>query len=88
MEKHVEGAPGPDGLHQSIRQPFRRFMAAVKASAPDFRPYPSFAKASFDGAILPYPGFVVKDEKIVYLDEVKELANVYATCHLHSGCAH
>ena len=77
VEKHLEGAPGRDGLHQSIRQSFHEFTAAIRASAPDFRPYPSSAKASFNGAIiLPYPDVTVNSDRIIYLDEVKELANV------------
>jgi len=77
VEKHLEGAPGKDGLHQSIRQPFHKFTTAIRASAPDFRPYPSSSKAYFlNVAIRPYEGFVVKDDKIIYLDEVKELASM------------
>ena len=38
--KHLEGAPGRDGLHQSIRGPLSVFTAAIRTSAPDFRPYP------------------------------------------------
>lgn len=77
VEKHLEGAPGKDGLHQSIRQPFREFTAAIRASAPDFRPYPSSARSSFDSTIvLPYPNAAVNNDRIIYLDEVKELANM------------
>jgi hypothetical protein len=77
VEKHLEGAPGKDGLHQSIRQPLRAFTTAIRASAPDFRPYLASAKNSFSNvAIHPYENFVVNDDKIIYLDEVKELANM------------
>ncbi|KAF9650942.1 hypothetical protein BDM02DRAFT_1001795 [Thelephora ganbajun] len=88
VEKHLEGAPGRDGLHQSIRQSFREFTAAIRASAPDFRPYPSSVQNSFNGtgAILPYPDFVVKEDKIIYLDEVKDLANVTRSRELPDHC--
>ena len=77
VEKHLEGAPGKDGLHQSIRQPLRAFTTAIRVSAPDFRPYPASAKNSFSNvAIQPYENFVVNDDKIIYLDEVKGLANM------------
>ena len=77
VERHLEGTPGKDGLHQTIRQPFDEFKAAIRASAPDFRPYPSSAKHSYlSGAILPYPNVAVDDSKVIYLEEVKELANV------------
>jgi hypothetical protein len=88
VEKHLEGAPGRDGLHQSIRQSFSEFTAAIRASAPDFRPYPpltevpaptsrSSAKVSISNAIiLPYPNVAVNNDRIIYLDEVKELANM------------
>lgn len=76
VEKHLEGAPGRDGLHQSIRQPFCEFTTAIRASAPDFRPYPSTIKNCPSGGILPYPDSVVKEDKVIYLDEVRELANL------------
>lgn len=77
VEKHLEGAPGRDGLHQSIRQSFHEFTTAIRASAPDFRPYPASAKASFSGDfILPYPDITVNNNQIIYLDEVKELASM------------
>jgi len=76
VEKHLEGAPGKDGLHQSIRKPFREFTAAIRASAPDFRPYRSSSKACSHGIILPYPNAAVDNKRIIYLDAVKELANV------------
>lgn len=78
VEKHLEGAPGKNGLHQSIRQPFCEFTTAIRASAPDFRPYLSSAKNSFSNeAIRPYENFVVKDDRIIYLDEVKEFASMW-----------
>lgn len=76
VEKHLEGAPGKNGLHQSIRQPFREFAAAIKSSAPDFRPHPaSTSRSTCSCSILPYED-VVNNNKAIYLDEVKELANV------------
>lgn len=76
LEKHLEGTPGRNGLHQSIRQPFLEFVTAIRAAAPDFRPYSSSLKSAYSGAILPYPKFTVNNNKVRYLDEVKELANV------------
>ena len=78
VERHLEGAPGRDGLHQAIRQPFSEFAAAIRASVPDFRPYPSSAAKTSPGGsiILPYPNVAMKDSRIIYLDEVKELANM------------
>jgi len=75
VEKYLEGTPGKDGLHQSIRQPFREFTAAIRASAPDFRPYSSSSKSCSHGIILPYPDAAVDRNQIIYLDKVKELAN-------------
>ena len=77
VEKHLEGAPGKDGLHQSIRQPFVEFKAAIRASAPDFRPYPSSTEASYfyTVPILPYPDTTVNENQVIYLDNVKELAD-------------
>jgi len=81
--KHVEGTPGRDGLHQSIRKSFVDFTAAIRASAPDFRPYSSPAKAPcrhktpcIGKIILPYPNVAVDDNHIIYLEEVKELADM------------
>jgi hypothetical protein len=77
VEKHLEGTPGKDGLHQSIRRSFREFTVVIRVSAPDFRPYPSSAKASYQsGIILPYPNVTVNNNPVIYLDEVKEVANV------------
>ena len=77
VEKHLEGAPGKDGLHQSIRQPLREFTVAIRASAPDFRPYSSSSQISFgDAIILPYPNVSVNNSGRIYLDEVKELASM------------
>ena len=77
VERHLEGAPGRDGLHQSIRQPFHEFTAAIRASTPDFRPYTSSSKGSFNsGLILPYPNVAVNSDRAMYLDEVKELADM------------
>lgn len=75
--KHLEGAPGKDGLHQSIRQSFREFAMTIKASAPDFRPFTSSVHSSSSGTILPYPDVTVNNEKVkaIYLNEVKDLAN-------------
>ena len=77
VEKHLEGAPGKDGLHQSIRQPFVEFKAAIRASAPDFRPYPSSNKTSCycTVPVLPYPDTAVNKNQVIYLDNVKELAD-------------
>jgi len=98
--KHLEGAPGRDGLHQSIRGPLSVFTAAIRTSAPDFRPYPpprqipprcpfrrslphsvlatrvAFHKCSSSGTVLPYLNVAVKTDRAIYLDEVKELANM------------
>ena len=78
VEKHLEGAPGKDGLHQSIRQPFVEFKAAIRASAPDFRPYPSSNKTSCycTVPVLPYPDTAVNKNQVIYLDLVKELADM------------
>jgi hypothetical protein len=76
VEKHLEGTPGRDGLHQSIRQSFHEFTVAIRASAPDFRPYSSSAKASNSSVILPYPKVAMNNNRIIYLDEVKELADM------------
>ena len=75
VQKHLEGAPGRDGLHQSTRESFSEFVVAIRTSAPDFRPCLSSAKRSCD-AIMPYPGAKVEKDQIIYLDEVKELANM------------
>ena len=77
VEKHLEGAPGKDGLHQSIRQPFVEFKATIRASAPDFRPYPSSDKTSCycTVPVLPYPDTAVNKNQVIYLDNVKELAD-------------
>ena len=77
MKKHFEGALGSDGLHQPIRQPFYEFTAAIRVSVPDFRPYFSSSKGSFNSAlILPYPNVAVNSDRVIYLDEVKELAEM------------
>ena len=78
VEKHLEGAPGKDGLHQSIRQPFVEFKAAIRASAPDFRPYPSSNKTPCycTVPVLPYPDTAVNKNQVIYLDLVKELADM------------
>ena len=79
VEKHLEGTPGKDGLHQSIRRSFCEFTAAIRASAPDLRPYPSSLKGSFGGPILPYPNAAISSSQVIYLDEVKEFANMWVT---------
>ena len=78
VERHLEGAPGKDGLHQTIRQPFSEFAAAIRASVPDFRPYPSSVAKTFPSGsiILPYPNVAINNSRAIYLDEVKELANM------------
>ena len=76
VEKHLEGAPGRDGLHQSIRESFRVFTTAVRASAPDFRPYPSSATCSSNRTVLPYHKVEGNNRTAIYLDEVKELASM------------
>lgn len=76
VEKHLEGAPGRDGLHQSIREPFRVFTTAIRASAPDFRPYLSSATCPSNRTVLPYPKVGRNNDQAIYLDEVKELASV------------
>ena len=78
VEKHLEGASGKNGLHQSIRQPFSEFRTAIRAAAPDFRPHTSSGFCTGD-AILPYPNCKVDNDKVIHLDEVKELANMYVT---------
>jgi hypothetical protein len=78
VERHLEGAPGRDGLHQNIRQASGQFVAAIRASAPDFRPYPSSAAKTFPSGsnILPYLDVVSENNRIIYLDEVKDLMNM------------
>ena len=74
VEKYLEGSPGKDGLHQSIRQSFRDFTAAIRASAPDFRPCSANAFCE-NKIILPYPNVTVNNNQIIYLEELKELAD-------------
>lgn len=76
VEKHLEGTPGKDGLHQSIRKSFRKFTVAVRASAPDFRPYSPPSKASCDCPIMPYPNVAANNKQAIYLDEVEETASM------------
>lgn len=75
VEKHLDGTPGKDGLHQSIREPYGVFTTAIRASAPDFRPYLSSATCSTNRTILPYPKVETNNDRAIYVDQVKELAS-------------
>ncbi|EMD32900.1 hypothetical protein CERSUDRAFT_76972 [Gelatoporia subvermispora B] len=84
MATHLEGTPDEDGLLQLIRPRQDQFRKAIKATAPDFRP---FAKCrgvseygdatSEDGLVTLWDGSISDDEfipqdgrNVIYADEV------------------
>lgn len=48
LDKHLEGTPGENGLLQVMNPLKEKFRAAVRDTAPDFRPYKG-PKDGFDG---------------------------------------
>jgi hypothetical protein len=88
LERHVEGIPHKDGLLQLLRPAQQDFRKAIRATAPNFRPYEtrhaSSRKTKFDAE----PKFLENEEVIVehdasdpltsqdaiYIDEVMQLA--------------
>jgi hypothetical protein len=77
----VEGTPEGDGLLQKIRPHQYAFRKAIRATAPDFRPYNSNAKGETE---LQPPTFLSHEEQThqvssdadaIYIDYVMDLAH-------------
>lgn len=95
MATHLEGTPDEDGLLQLIRPRQDQFRKAIKATAPDFRP---FAKCrgvseygdatSEDGLVTLWDGSISDDEfipqdgrNVIYADEVLARAQKLVRAH-------
>ncbi|KAI0077225.1 hypothetical protein K474DRAFT_1596469 [Panus rudis PR-1116 ss-1] len=52
LSAHLEGTPNEDGLLQSIRPAHEAFKKAIRATAPDFRPYEGTKKFAFSQAMI------------------------------------
>ncbi|KAI0753564.1 P-loop containing nucleoside triphosphate hydrolase protein [Daedaleopsis nitida] len=92
LSKHVEGTPNADGLLQTIEPACHRFLKAIRATEPDFRPYtrqiaasnpqihkflpPSFL-SNEGGSITPED-----DSHAIYLDDVTKRAREARTREL------
>lgn len=85
--RHLEGTPEEDGLLQAIRPNQLRFRKAIRATAPEFRPYEQ--KNAANGSIL-FNEFIVDEEEvdeidvtdlgerdIIFIDEVFDRAQKY-----------
>ncbi|KAH9917093.1 P-loop containing nucleoside triphosphate hydrolase protein [Amylocystis lapponica] len=64
ISKYVEGTPTADGLLQSIQPLQMRFRKAIRATAPDFRPYEKVPGANGDGTLREFvvPEFLAHEE--------------------------
>ncbi|OBZ65815.1 Interferon-induced GTP-binding protein Mx [Grifola frondosa] len=80
LAKYLEGTPQVDGLLQSIRPAQERFQKAIRATAPDFRPY---ERNSSDSNSFTIPSFLSNEEKsfapqndhdAIYIDDVMKRA--------------
>lgn len=78
LAQHMQGTPGANGLLQMIKPRQLRFRKAIRATAPDFKPFerceytregpapiPEFLKGEEDEATLS-----VVEGKAMYLDDV------------------
>jgi hypothetical protein len=85
LARHIEGSPEGDGLLQSIRPYQNDFKQAIRATAPEFRPYDS---ASPQSGLPEPPSFLSQEERAVdypptnmgiciHIDEVMNLAQKY-----------
>ncbi|KAL0573674.1 hypothetical protein V5O48_008286, partial [Marasmius crinis-equi] len=82
IDKHVEGVPNTDGLHQTIRPFQQTFSRQIRKTAPNFKPY-----ERRDGPrAVAQPSFIEHEEKsedsedgdeatAIYLEEVLKRTN-------------
>lgn len=83
LARHLEGTPGSNGLIQSIRPAQIQFQRAIRATAPDFRPY---ARKDAQARSLPGMPFLENEEQFearpeddgreIFIDEVFERAQL------------
>ena len=84
LARHLEGTPAPDGLIQTIRPMQIQFQRAIRATAPDFRPY---ARSEAATRNLPEASFLENEERFearpedngkeIFIDEVFERAQMW-----------
>lgn len=80
LSRCIEGSPEANGILQSIRPLQEKFRKAIRATAPNFRPY---KRGGGDGRNFVNPGFLSSEEKlktmpdnqsIIHVDEVVAMA--------------
>ena len=69
LKKNIEGVPDEDGLIQSIRPAQDRFRRAIRATAPNFRPFESIYE---DKRHIKQATFLVEEEGGVEDEEASE----------------
>jgi len=64
MPPHVEGVPYKEGIIQRIRNPQEKFRCAIRATAPDFRPFDQPTNPELGiNETLPKPEFLQIEEE-------------------------
>lgn len=83
LSRCIEGSPEADGILQSIRPLQEKFRKAIRATAPNFRPY---KRGGGGGKEFYNPGFLSNEEQmyvmpnnqtIIHVDEVMAMALRY-----------
>ena len=76
LSTYVEGTPDEQGIHQTIQPLHMKFKDAIRETAPDFRPYKSGERLSYEP-----PTFLAaeklelgSDDSAIYVDEVMKMA--------------
>ncbi|KAF7977729.1 hypothetical protein HWV62_2796 [Athelia sp. TMB] len=89
LSHHLEGTPASDGLIQSIRPMQIQFQRAIRATAPDFRPYErseahirSLPEASFLENEEHFEARLEDNGKEIFIDEVFDRAQFARTREL------
>jgi len=64
MQRHVEGVPYKEGIIQRIRIPQEKFCRAIRATAPDLRPFDQPTNPELEiNETLPKPEFLQIEEE-------------------------
>lgn len=89
LSRFLEGTPGADGLLQEIRPHQVEFKKAIRATAPDFRPYERRSLLEEDDPPeVIVPEFLSNeeeqylaedDDEAIYVDDVLEQAQQYVS---------